>query len=252
MMTPVIEASEEPNQCKSSFARIVAEGLTTGELWLAEPGLNAPPCGLEEPEGVVEESIKSTGWERAMRSERKFFSNGVLVLTGGTAILVIMLVAFLGTIETVPGQGTAVIAVLLAIFLLVVGMGIIMAPLASEQATEEMVGLAAAETATAVVRPELELMDAVPVAPLSPITLRVVGATGVCALGFRPGHTWVIGDDGHLSRPLCQPAVVAVSSMLRSLSTERVKQRAPCYCPLGNRKVEFAVQEEESAQPALA
>ena len=92
----------------------------------------------------------------------------------------IMLIAFLAIREPVPGQAIAVIAVLLAIYLLVVGMGIIMAPLASERATEEMMRLAAAETATAVVRPELELMDAVPVAPLSPVTISVVGATGVC------------------------------------------------------------------------
>ena len=187
-----------------------------------------------------------------MRPEREFFSDGALVLTGGTAILVIILIAFLGTIETVPGQAIAVIAVLLAIFLLMVGVGIVVAPTVSERATEEMMGLAAADTGTAVVRPELELMDAVPVAPLSPVTIRVVGATGVCALGFRPGHTWVIGDDGHLSRPLCQPAVVAVSSMLRSVSTKGAKLRVPCYCPLGNREVAFAVQGEESAQTVLA
>ena len=187
-----------------------------------------------------------------MRPEREFFSDGALVLTGGTAILVILLIAFLGTRETVSGQAIAVIAVLLAIFLLVVGMGIILAPMTSERATEVMMGLAAAETATAVVRPELELMDAVPVAPLSPVTIGVVGAKGVCPLGFRPGHTWVIGDDGHLSRPLCQPAVTALSSMLRSVSTKGAKLRVPCHCPLGNREVAFAVQGEESAQTALA
>ena len=187
-----------------------------------------------------------------MRPEKEFLSDRALVLTGGTAILVIILIAFLGTREAVPGQAIAVIAVLLAIFLLVVGVGIVVAPTASERATEEMMGLATADTGTAVVRPELELMDAVPVAPLSPVTISVVGATGVCPLGFRPGHTWVIGDDGHLSRPLCQPAVVAVSSMLQSVSTKGAKLRVPCYCPLGNREVAFAVQEEESAPPALA
>ncbi len=187
-----------------------------------------------------------------MRPEREFFSDGTLVLTGGTAILVIILIAFLGTRETVPGQAIAVIAVLLAIFLLVVGVGIIVAPTAREQATKEMMGLAAADTGTAVVRPVLELMDAVPVAPLSPVTISVVGARGVCPLGFRPGHTWVIGDDGHLSRPLCQPAVTALSSMLRSVSTKGAKLRVPCYCPLGNREVAFAVQGEESTQTALA
>ena len=185
-----------------------------------------------------------------MRPEREFLSDVALALAGGAAIPVIMLIAFLGTRETVFGQGIAVIAVLLAIYLLVVGMGIIMAPVPSERATEEMVGLAAAETATAVLRPELELMDAVPVTPLSPVTIRVVGATGVCPLGYRPGHTWVIGDDGHLSRPLCKPAVIALSSMLRALSREGVKLRVPCYCPMGDREVAFAVQEEESAQPA--
>ena len=189
---------------------------------------------------------------KSMRLEREFLSDGAFALAGGAAIPVIMLIAFLAIREPVPGQAIAVIAVLLAIYLLVVGMGIIMAPLSSERATEEMMGLAAAETATAVVRPELELMDAVPVAPLSPVTISVVGATGVCPLGFRPGHTWVIGDDGHLSRPLCQPAVTAISSMLRLLSREGVKLRVPCYCPFGDREVAFGVDEEESAQPALA
>ncbi len=187
-----------------------------------------------------------------MRPERELFSDGALVLTGGTAILVIILIAFLGTRETVPGQAIAVIAVLLAIFLLMVGVGIVVAPTVSERATEEMMGLAAADTGTALVRPELELMDALPEGPLSPVTISVVGARGVCPLGFRPGHTWVIGDDGHLSRPLCQPAVTALSSMLRSVSTKGAKLRVPCYCPLGNREVAFAVQGEESAQTALA
>ncbi len=58
MITRIIEASEEPNEGKSSFVRIVAEGLTTGELWLAEPGLKPPPYGPEEPERVVEEQEK--------------------------------------------------------------------------------------------------------------------------------------------------------------------------------------------------
>lgn len=49
MITRIIEASEEPNESKSSFVRIVAEGLTTGELWLAEPGVKPPTCGREEP-----------------------------------------------------------------------------------------------------------------------------------------------------------------------------------------------------------
>ncbi len=117
-----------------------------------------------------------------MRPEREFFSDEVLVLTGGTAILVIILIAFLGTRETVPGQATAVIAVLLAIFLLMVGVGKVGDTTVSERGNDYKLGLAAAETATAVVRPELELMDAVPVATLSPVTIRVVGATGVCAL----------------------------------------------------------------------
>ncbi len=49
MITRIVEASEEPNEGKSGFVRIVAEGLTTGELWLAEPGLKPPPYCLEVP-----------------------------------------------------------------------------------------------------------------------------------------------------------------------------------------------------------
>ena len=49
MITRIIEPSEEPNKGKSGFVRIVAEGLTTGELWLAEPGLKPLPYGIAEP-----------------------------------------------------------------------------------------------------------------------------------------------------------------------------------------------------------
>lgn len=182
-----------------------------------------------------------------MKTERAFFPNWAFVMAIGAAIAGIMLIAFLGATETMPGQGIAVIALLLAIYLLVVGTGIVMASMTGGLATAETVGLAAEEAATAASVPELELMDAVPVAPLSPVTIGVAGVTGVCALGFRPGHTWVVDSDGGLSRPLCQPGVVALSSMLRSLQREGVKLRVPCNCPLGNREVAFAVQEEEPA-----
>ena len=85
----------------------------------------------------------------------------------------------------------------------------------------------------------LELMDEVPVAPIVPVTIGVAGATGGCPLGFRPGHSWVIDADGHISRPLCLPAVNALAPLLSSFSVDDWEHGVPCKCPLGNREVVF-------------
>lgn len=92
---------------------------------------------------------------------------------------------------------------------------------------------------TAVAAPELELMDRVP-APSEPITVRVVRASGTCPLGFRPGSWWTIDEAGHVSSPLCRPAVAALNPALgRSMETTG-EGPVSCHCPLGDREVAFA------------
>lgn len=89
-------------------------------------------------------------------------------------------------------------------------------------------------------RPELELLDRVP-APPRPATIEVVGSKGVCALGYGPGRTWAINENGHLSSPLCRPGVVALSPALQAMKRGEPGGEVACLCPLGGRQVSFAV-----------
>ena len=46
----------------------------------------------------------------------------------------------------------------------------------------------------------IEWIDEVPLAPLAPVTMRVLKVTGACAFGFMPGNEWVIdaNDQQHI------------------------------------------------------
>lgn len=92
---------------------------------------------------------------------------------------------------------------------------------------------------TAVAAPELELMDRVP-APSAPIAVRVVRASGTCPLGFRPGSWWTIDEAGHVSSPLCRPAVTALSPAFEAVLGTAGEGPVSCHCPLGDREVAFA------------
>lgn len=85
-------------------------------------------------------------------------------------------------------------------------------------------------------RPELELLDTVPLT-VGPATISVAGAEGVCPLGFRQGHTWALSQNGRLSSPLCRPAVEALSPALRLAQGNGNGQTVSCRCPLGDREV---------------
>jgi hypothetical protein len=89
-----------------------------------------------------------------------------------------------------------------------------------------------------------ELSEVVSAAPPGPVTVVVVKATGVCPLGFRPDHIWLIDGDGRLSRPLCKPVVSALDLVFQSWPQEEEKQLLTCCCPIDNRQREvvFMVQ----------
>lgn len=170
-----------------------------------------------------------------MRAERIYSFGWALVLAGVAAIIAVAVIGLLATAETVPGTGIAVIGGLLVVYLFTVLLGTGTALIA---AGEPEAGTYYATDWDAAL---LELMDDMPVGPILPVTVGVAGVTGGCALGFRPGQTWTIDADGHMSRPMCRPAVTALASFLPSLSADDWEHGVPCKCPLGNREVVFAV-----------
>lgn len=95
-------------------------------------------------------------------------------------------------------------------------------------------------TPVSAARPELELLNRVP-APLRPVSVEVVGMRGVCALGYHPGSIWAIDPEGYMSPRLCRPGVVALSPALQALGRGEPKEEVYCLCPLGDRRVSFAV-----------
>jgi len=106
------------------------------------------------------------------------------------------------------------------------------------------VGVVTIERVPAVARvamPGLALRDRV-TAPLTPVSVRVQSREGGCAWDYRTGHTWAIDREGRVTPQLCQAAVVALGSVLKSQSSRAQGQAtAPCRCPLGQRQVVFAI-----------
>jgi hypothetical protein len=72
-----------------------------------------------------------------------------------------------------------------------------------------------------------------------PRLLRVVGARGGCPRGFRVGDSWWI--EGKAMPALCQPALVAVNTLLEQ-SPDSGETPAACHCPLGDYQLTFALQ----------
>lgn len=173
-------------------------------------------------------SFSSLGWGLAFTTAAAIFSLVVIGLTASP--------------ETATGQRIIVTAVLLGVFLTTVLMGTAATLVANELPSGQ-------EDEWNIERPtniwldgELELVDELPPVPILPVTVGVAGATGGCPLGFRPGQTWRVDADGHISRPLCRPAVDALTSMLPTLTEEDWEHGVPCRCPLKDREVIFEVE----------
>ena len=180
----------------------------------------------------------------------KYFSGSSfgweLAYIAAAAIFALVVIGLSASSETATGQRIIVMSVLLGVFLTTVLMGIGATLTANEQPSAQ-------EEEWSIDRPtihwlggELELIDEVPSAPILPVTVGVAGATGGCPLGFRPGQTWAIDADGHISRPLYRPAVDALAALLPTLTQDDWEHGIPCRCPMADREVVFAVESKEA------
>ena len=164
-----------------------------------------------------------------------------LTISVAAAIFALVVIVLLASVDSVAGQRITVVAVLLGVYLTTVLMGTGAMLIANEQPSGQEAGLVIDQPVAHWLDGELELVDEIASAPILPVTVSVAGATGGCPLGFRPGQAWGIDADGHISRPLCRPAVDALATMLPMLTEEDWEHGIPCRCPLGNREVVFAV-----------
>jgi uncharacterized repeat protein (TIGR04076 family) len=162
-----------------------------------------------------------------------------LLLAGGAVVPVVAVVALLAADKP---EAAGIIGALMGVYLVVVAPGIYLARTAKGRPEWETMDLVA--TGTAAAASGVEWGETVPLAPLWPVTVQVASAAGVCALGFRPGDTWVIDANGRISRPLCRPMTDALSSLLRAPLGE-VEQSMACVCPLPDRRLVFTVAARE-------
>ena len=165
-----------------------------------------------------------------------------LEFTTSAAIFALVVIGLSATAETATGQRIIVMCVLLGVFLTTVLMTTGVAMIANEQASSQEDGWVIDRPTTNWLDGELELVDQIPSDPILPVTVGVAGVTGGCPLGFRPGQSWGIDADGHISRPLCRPAADALASLMPTLTRDDWEHGVPCRCPLGDREVVFAVE----------
>ena len=165
-----------------------------------------------------------------------------LAFTVTAAIFALVIIGLSASPETATGQRIIVMSVLLGIFLTTVLMGTGATMIASERPSGQEVGWFIDKPTVHWLDGDLELVDEVPSVQILPVTVGVAGATGGCPLGFRPGQSWGIDADGHISRPLCRPAVDALSELLPTLTRDDWEHGIPCRCPMGDREVVFAVE----------
>lgn len=176
----------------------------------------------------------------------KYFSGSSfgwgLVFTVAAAIFALMVIGLSASSETATGQRIIVIAVLLGVFLTTVLLGTGATLITSEQPSGQEEERSIDRQTIHWLGGELELVDEIPSAPILPVTVGVAGVTGGCPLGFRPGQSWTIDADGHISRPLCRPAVDALATLLPTLTQDDWEHGIPCRCLLRDREVVFAVE----------
>ena len=179
----------------------------------------------------------------------KYFSGSSfgwgLTFTAAAAIFALVVIGLSVSSETTTGQRTIVMAVLLGVFLTTVLMGTGATLIANDQPAGQEEEWSIDWPMVHWLDGELALVDEIPSAPILPVAVGVAGASGGCPLGFRPGQTWAIDADGHISRPLCRPAVDALATLLPTLTKETWEHGIPCRCPMGDREVVFAVEPKE-------
>ena len=92
--------------------------------------------------------------------------------------------------------------------------------------------------------PALELVDELNRPVPGSAKIGIIRALGTCPLGFDSNKMWNVDKDGHLSRPLCRPAVTSISNALRTLDEEELEAGVVCHCPIGDRNVGFTFENQ--------
>ena len=182
-----------------------------------------------------------------MRARIIISSGWFYVALGAAAVPIALIIMFLAAGNTSVAWE---LAILLAVFAAVMILGACTAVTSGELAPTPA-AVAAGNTAWDATL-GIEWIDEVPLAPLAPVTMRVLKVTGACAFGFMPGNEWVIDANGHLSRPLCAVAVKAFNSPRGGPWNDGLPQNVACHCPLAGNEVVFALDkmdiEEELAE----
>jgi len=141
-------------------------------------------------------------------------------------------------------EAAGIVGILTAIFFVPVALGALTARLPVATATGET-ELAAEVIADIESIPELELVESVPVAPESEVTLEARMVSGDCVHGYLNGDSWVIDGEGNLSRPICAAAAEGFKALYQASSGEGMPTEISCRCPLADRKVMFKLMAED-------
>ncbi len=164
--------------------------------------------------------------EAAMWTQRTPFLNWNLLLVVGPIPALAGLITVI-VVESIP--------ILTILAIVVIAYAILLAGITEASKAER------AQPTAVGARPELELMNTVPLA-VAPATIGVIRTSGTCPLGFRPGYTWTLEQGGHLSHQLCRPAVDALTPVLQRSMHDELEHEVSCQCPLAERDVVFGVR----------
>ncbi|MBC8280092.1 MAG: hypothetical protein H8E48_04830 [Chloroflexi bacterium] len=158
-----------------------------------------------------------------------------------------------GLLATGTPEAAGIVGILTAIFLVPVFLGALTARLstATMDATADLTAaIKMTELAPEVIAdiesiPGLELVESVPVAPNTEVSLQASMVTGDCAHGYLSGDTWVIDSKGNVSRPICAAAAEGFKALYEASSGEGMPTEISCHCPLADRKVMFKLTTED-------
>ncbi len=185
-----------------------------------------------------------------MRNRMHSPSDWQMVMLGGIGMPGIVIA---GLLAAGKPEAAGIIGILAGIFLTMVTLGTLTAHHATavmKEATEEAAFPATTELAPEVIAdiesiPGLDLVESVPVAPQSDVTVQVSKVDGPCAHGFLPGNTWGIDNKGNLSRPICAAAAKEFKALYQALPGSEMPKEIICRCPLADRKVAFKLMTED-------